>query len=160
VLGLTRDGTAYWQLAIGMSLLGLGLGTTLQNLVLAVQNQVSPSQLGSASSSVTFFRTLGGTIGVSALGAVLAGQVSRYTAHGLAQLGAPAAAGGSSFSRPADLPAPVRIVVESAFGHATGNLFLYATPLALIALGCVLFIREIPLRTSNVVLDDHDGPAK
>ncbi|AGZ40869.1 MFS transporter [Actinoplanes friuliensis] len=153
VLGLTRDGTAYWQLSIGMGLLGLGLGTTLQNLVLAVQNSVNPSELGSASSSVAFFRTLGGTIGVSALGAVLAGQVSRYTSDGLAALGVPAVSGGSS-PRPADLPAPVRVVVEGAFGHATGNLFLYAAPLALIALVCILFIREVPLRTSNVVRDE------
>jgi EmrB/QacA subfamily drug resistance transporter len=155
VLGLTRDGTAYWQLAIGMGLLGLGLGTTLQNLVLAVQNQVSPSELGSASSSVTFFRTLGGTIGVSALGAVLAGQVSRYTTDGLSHLGIHAVGGGSSLPKPADLPAPVRVVVEGAFGHATGNLFLYTVPLALIALVCILFIREVPLRTSNAVRDER-----
>lgn len=121
-----------------MALLGLGLGAILQNLVLAVQNQVSPRELGAASSSVAFFRSLGGTIGVSALGAVLAGQAGRYTTDGLARLGIHAAGGGAAFGRPADLPAPVRAVVEDAFGHAAGNLFLYAAPLALIALGCVL----------------------
>lgn len=149
LLGLTQRDTAYWQLALAMGLLGLGLGITLQNLVLAVQNQVSPREIGAATSSVSFFRTLGGTLGVSALGAVLASQVGHHIANGLAGLGIQAA--GSSLSRPADLPAPVRAVVENAYGQATGTLFLYTVPLALVALVCILFIREVPLRTSNVV---------
>ena len=45
-------------------------------------------------------------------------------------------------------PAPVRAVFETAFGDATGRLFLIATPCALIALVAVLFIREVPLRTT------------
>jgi hypothetical protein len=69
-------------------LLDLGLGATLQNLLLAVQNQVSPRELGprelgAASSSVAFLPT----IGVSVLGAVLAGQIGRYVAEGLAYSG-------------------------------------------------------------------------
>ncbi|MFF5294318.1 MDR family MFS transporter [Paractinoplanes globisporus] len=148
LLGFTRDDTPYWWLAAGMTLLGVGLGTTLQNLVLAVQNQVRLQELGAASTSVSFFRSLGGTIGVSALGAVLASQVVQYTRDGLAQLGVHTA-GGSSVPRLADLPAPIRAVVEDAYGHATGNLFLYTVPFALLALLCILFIKEVPLRTSH-----------
>ncbi|WP_236795019.1 MFS transporter [Amycolatopsis sp. GM8] len=151
LLGFTQRDTPYWQLALAMALLGLGLGVTLQNLVLAVQNQVSPRELGAASASVSFFRTLGGTIGVSALGAVLAGRVGHLITDGLTMLGIPVAGGGSSLSRPADLPAPVRAVVEDAYGQAIGGIFQYAVPLALVALVCVLFIREVPLRTSNAV---------
>ena len=151
VLGLTRDDTPYWRIAIGMALLGVGLGTTLQNLVLAVQNQVRLDQLGAASTSVSFFRSLGGTVGVSALGAVLASQVASYTRDGLAHLGGPASGGGSSVPRLADLPAPVRAVVEDAYGHATGNLFLYTVPFALLALVCIMFIKEVPLRTSHTM---------
>ncbi|MBB4684371.1 MDR family MFS transporter [Amycolatopsis jiangsuensis] len=143
LLGFTDRETPYWQLAVAMTLLGLGLGSTLQNLVLAVQNQVSPRELGAATSSVSFFRTLGGTIGVSALGAVLAGQVGHHIAEKLGS------AAGGALSRPAELPAPVRAVVEEAYGQATGTLFQYAVPLALVALVCVLFIREVPLRTTN-----------
>ncbi|MFJ1761374.1 MFS transporter [Amycolatopsis sp. NPDC088138] len=151
LLGFTQRDTPYWQLALAMGLLGLGLGVTLQNLVLAVQNQVSPLELGAATSSVSFFRTLGGTIGVSALGAVLAGQVGHLISEGLAKAGLPVGAQGASLVRPAELPAPVRAVVEEAYGQATGSIFLYAVPLALVALVCVLFIREVPLRTSNAV---------
>ncbi|GAA2608061.1 MFS transporter [Paractinoplanes durhamensis] len=147
LLGLTRAGTPYWQLAIGMGLLGIGLGTTLQNLVLAVQNQVRLQELGAASTSVSFFRSLGGTIGVSALGAVLAGQVTHYL-H--------AAHGSSAVPRLADLPPAARAAVENAYGHATGNLFLYTVPFALAALLCIVFIREVPLRTTSALEADRD----
>lgn len=141
LLGTIRYDTPYWRIAIAMALVGIGLGTTLQNLVLAVQNQVSMRELGAASTSVSFFRTLGGTIGVSALGAVLGGQVAHY-------LGAGSGDGGS-VPRLADLPEPARRMVEIAYGHATGNLFLYTLPVALVAFVCILFIKETPLRTSN-----------
>ncbi len=48
----------------------------------------------------------------------------------------------------AALPAPVRTVFEDAFGTATGHIFLVAAPFALLALVAVLFIREVPLRTT------------
>jgi predicted MFS family arabinose efflux permease len=160
LLGLTRHDTPYWKLALAMGLLGIGLGATLQNLVLAVQNQVGLRELGAASSAVSFFRTLGGTIGVSALGAVLAGRVGRFTADGLAGSGVRAGGGGSSISRPAELPAPIRAVIEDAYGHATGDLFAYTVPLALVAFVCVFLIREVPLRTSNAVGADHEGGSR
>ena len=59
-----------------MAVLGLGLGATMQNLVLAVQNNAAQSDMGAASSVVAFFRSMGGSIGVSALGAVLSDQVA------------------------------------------------------------------------------------
>ena len=70
---------------------------------------------------------------------------------GLAKLGVdPTAGGGSSNTIPdmATLPAPVRAVFEHAFGTATGHVFLIAAPCAAIALVAVLFIREVPLRTT------------
>ena len=91
-----------------MALLGLGIGMTMQNLVLAVQNTVGPHDLGAASSVVAFFRSLGGAIGVSVLGAVLAHRVTDYVADGLAALGVKAGAGDSGGIPDVDtLPAPV-----------------------------------------------------
>ena len=104
------------------------------------------------------FRTLGGTIGVSALGAVLAGRVGRLTADG--RPGRGTGGGGSSIPPPAELPAPVRTVIEDAYGHATGDLFVYTVPLALVAFVCVLLIREVPLRTSNAVGDDREDGSR
>ncbi|RBL85611.1 MFS transporter, partial [Streptomyces cavourensis] len=76
LLGTIRYDTEYWHVAAYMFVMGLGIGMMMQNLVLATQNQVAPEDLGSASSVVTFFRSLGGAIGVSALGAVLGNRVT------------------------------------------------------------------------------------
>jgi hypothetical protein len=141
-----------------MFLVGVGVGMTMQNLVLSVQNQVRPEELGAASSVVAFFRTLGGAIGVSALGAVLSHQVAQYTADGLAKLGVHATASGHSIPRLSTLPTPVRTVVEAAFGHGIGNVFLYASPLALLALLGMLFIKEVPLRTTGTGQQDVHPP--
>lgn len=149
-LGSMRSDTPYWHLAIYMALLGLGVGMMLQNLVLAVQNQVGAADLGAASSVVTFFRTLGGAIGVSALGAVLGNRVTHYVRHGLTGLGL-TSTGESDGSIPdlATLPAPIRHVVEQAYGHGAGDVFLSAAPVAFVALLLVLFIKEVPLRTAS-----------
>jgi EmrB/QacA subfamily drug resistance transporter len=155
LLGLVRHATPYWEVAAGMACLGFGLGMTMQNLVLSVQNQVRPAELGAASTAISFFRTLGGTIGVSVLGAVLASHVSRYTTAGLARLGTHAP-GGSSIPALPSLPAPVRSIVEDAFGHGTGDLFLYVTPFALVSLISILCIKEVPLRTSSALQAHRD----
>ena len=142
-----------------MAVLGLGLGATMQNLVLSVQNNVALSDMGAASSLVAFFRSMGGSIGVSALGAVL-GAPGGGVGLGRAW---PRWARPSTRTRAgsipdlATLPAPVRAIFESAFGEATGHLFLVALPFAVLALVCVLFIKEVPLRTT-VLRDDELAP--
>ncbi|NGO48020.1 MFS transporter [Streptomyces ureilyticus] len=153
LLGTMRYDTEYWHIAIFMALLGLGVGMMMQNLVLCTQNQVDPTDLGAASSTVTFFRSLGGAMGVSALGAVLAHRITDYVKDGLAGLGSGAASfghagtGDGSIPDLDALPAPVRTVVESAYGHGVADVFLYSAPLALLALLMALFIKEVPLRT-------------
>lgn len=156
MLGLLRHATPYWEIAVAMACLGLGLGMTLQNLVLSVQNQVRLQELGAASTAVSFFRTLGGTLGVSALGAVLANRVAHYTAADLARLGLHATSAGGGIPKLSALPAPVRAIVENAFGHATGNLFLYATPFALLSVVSILCIKEVPLRTTSALTGGDD----
>ncbi|MFG2054871.1 MDR family MFS transporter [Micromonospora sp. NPDC048930] len=147
-MGTLRADTPYWRIAIFMALIGLGLGMTMQNLVLAVQNTVATHELGAASSVVAFFRSLGGAIGVSALGAVLGHKVKDYLAEGLAGLGIKASSSGSGGTLPDvhTLPAPIRAVVEAAYGHGAGDIFLAAAPFGLIALIAVVFIKEVPLR--------------
>ena len=73
-----------WSCSGFLFVLGLGIGMTMQNLVLAVQNTVAANDLGAASSAVAFFRSLGGTIGVSVLGAVLSSRVGDLITRGLA----------------------------------------------------------------------------
>ncbi|GFE38407.1 MFS transporter [Streptomyces tubercidicus] len=165
LLGTIRYDTEYWHMAIFMALMGLGIGMMMQNLVLATQNQVAPEDLGSASSVVTFFRSLGGAVGVSALGAVLANRVTHYVKDGLADLGPKAAkaaahgAGNSGGGIPDldSLPAPLRTVMESAYGHAVGDVFLYAAPCALLAFLFTLFIKEVALKTRGGLQQSPEG---
>ncbi|MFJ3273335.1 MFS transporter [Streptomyces sp. NPDC086776] len=162
LLGTIRYDTTYWHIAIFMFVMGLGIGMMMQNLVLATQNQVAPSDLGSASSVVTFFRSLGGAIGVSALGAVMANRVTHYVKDGLADLGPKGAAlghggtGGGGIPDLDKLPAPFRTVVESAYGHGVGDVFLFAAPAALIAFLITIFIKEVALKTNAA----NDAPAE
>lgn len=139
--------TSPWVLGLFMVVLGSGVGALMQNLVLAAQNDVPAHELGAATSVVSFFRSLGGTIGVSALGALLASRVS----DDLAVLGTGSESGGEAAAVPdvTTLPEEVRTVVENAYGDATAELFLIATPFAVLALIVVLFIKEKALKTTS-----------
>ncbi|MEV8399591.1 MFS transporter [Streptomyces niveus] len=153
LLGTIRYDTEYWHIAAFMAIMGLGIGMMMQNLVLCTQNQVSPQDLGAASSVVTFFRSLGGAIGVSALGAVLGNRVAGYVKDGLADLGPEAAAaghagtGGGGIPDLDTLPGPMRTVVEAAYGHGVADVFLFSAPAALLAFLVTLFIKEVALKT-------------
>ena len=83
LLSQIDETTPLWVLAVDMAVLGLGLGATMQNLVLSVQNNAAQADMGAASSLVAFFRSLGGSVGVAALGAVLSHQVSTQVTAGL-----------------------------------------------------------------------------
>ncbi|WP_189271003.1 MDR family MFS transporter [Kitasatospora griseola] len=149
LMGTARADTSYALLALYMAIAGVGLGLTSQNLVLAVQNTVPRHELGAASSVVTFFRTMGGAMGVSALGALLGHKVAAYLAENFAKAGLPAAAGGGDgIPDLSKLPARIVPLVTDAFGHGVGTVFLVAAPFAVVGFLLVLFIREVPLRTA------------
>ncbi|MER8161209.1 MDR family MFS transporter [Streptomyces sp. NPDC094472] len=144
--------THFGLLSLYMAVLGVGVGMLMQNLVLAAQNDVPAAELGAATSVVSFFRSMGGTIGTSVLGAILANRVTDEITKTLKETGAPAGAGQSAGHGVPDmstLPAPMRAIVEHAYGVATGDLFLVATPFALLALIAVLLIKEKPLKTTS-----------
>ncbi|WP_143466110.1 MDR family MFS transporter [Kribbella sp. ALI-6-A] len=126
-----------------MVILGVGIGLVMQNLVLAAQNDVPARELGAATSAVSFFRSMGGTIGVSVLGAILANQVTETLNPG------GSSSGGSTVPNIAELPEPARIAVENAYGAATADLFMMSVPFAVLALVAVLFIKEKPLLTTS-----------
>ncbi|MFB8030904.1 MDR family MFS transporter [Streptomyces sp. NPDC056465] len=134
----------------GMLAVGIGVGMSMQNLVLVLQNTVPLSELGAASGAITFFRSLGGTIGVSVLGAVLANQVSVKIAEGLAKLGvdpAASASGGSTLNVAA-MPPQIQEVVRAAYGDATGHIFLISAGIALVGVVASLFLTPTKLRDS------------
>ncbi|MFF3771937.1 MDR family MFS transporter [Streptomyces sp. NPDC002232] len=163
LLSTIGSDTSFGLTSVYMAVMGVGVGMLMQNLVLAAQNDVAASELGAATSVLSFFRSLGGTIGTSVLGAILANRVAAEITKGLADAGVPAGGGGAGSGAVPDmatLPAPIRAIVEHAYGVATGEIFLVAAPFALLALICVVFVKEKPLKTTSGLqrlADEVDG---
>ncbi|MEO3925121.1 MDR family MFS transporter [Micromonosporaceae bacterium B7E4] len=150
MLGTIDHQTSLVFISGAMLLVGTGVGMTMQNLVLAVQNAVPLKDIGAASSSVAFFRSLGGTIGVSVLGAVLARRVTEQitqdlTAAGIPASGARSAGGSLDLS---GLPDAVAHIVRNAYGDATGHIFLISAAIAVIGVIAAALLKPVTLRTS------------
>jgi EmrB/QacA subfamily drug resistance transporter len=147
LVGTMDETTSLAEIGVFMFIVGAGMGMVMQNLVLVVQNAVAQSDIGAASSLVAFFRSLGGAIGVSVLGALLAHHARALITEGLAARGIdPSRVGGAS--RVPDvhsLPAPIAHVIEHAYGTGIAEIFLTAAPLGLVAFLALLFMREKPL---------------
>ncbi|MFJ3985948.1 MFS transporter [Streptomyces fungicidicus] len=166
LLSTMRYDTPYWHIGVFMALMGLGVGMMMQNLVLCTQNQVSPGDLGAASSVVTFFRSLGGAVGVSVLGSVMSSRISHYASDTIGTLSpqeqaAAAKSSGSGTIPDMDLlPPGIRTWLESAYGHGIADIFLYVAPVALLAFLVTLFIKEVPLRTSGALAQAAEAAAE
>ena len=157
LLSTLRYDTDLVLVGIYMAVLGAGLGMLMQNLVLVVQNSIEVKNLGVATSAVTFFRSLGGTVGVSVLGSMLGTVIADRIKTGIAGL-APAdqalaaqALGSGTIPQPATLPDAVRVVVESAYGIGVGDVFLYSIPLAVVTLIAVVLLPNVSLGSKNAV---------
>ena len=151
--------TDFFLVSVYMFLLGAGVGMTMQNLVLVVQNQTRPEQIGVASSGVTFFRSLGGTIGVSVMGAALSARVIDLVAQrkdditaALMSLGDKAQYWGEQLQsgalpRVADMPEALRVIFEDIYANGISHSFLIAVPFAVISLLAIVFLPNKPLTT-------------
>ena len=157
LLGTLDAGTSLVMVGIYMALLGAGLGMLMQNLVLVVQNAIEIKNLGVATSAVTFFRSLGGTVGVSVLGSVLGTIVASEIKDGISglapadQAAAAAALGSGSIPKVSELPDAIATLVENAYGVGVGSVFLYSVPLAVITLIAVIFLPNAKLGQQNAV---------
>jgi EmrB/QacA subfamily drug resistance transporter len=157
LLSTLQYDTNFVLVSLYMFLLGAGVGVTMQNLVLIVQNTANPAEMGAASSGVAFFRSLGGTIGVSVMGAALAASVSDLFASrkealtaAITDLGAEGAsvAGqlqSGTLPQVSALPDGVRVIVEDIYAQGIAHSFLIAVPLAVISLIAILFLPNVPL---------------
>jgi EmrB/QacA subfamily drug resistance transporter len=146
----------YWFAALSMYVFGAGLGCTMQVLVTIVQNSVDRSDIGVATSSVTFFRQMGGSFGTALFGAILSSRLSVHIAEVMQR--APAGAAGTAgkigdvannVEAIKSLPEPVHSLVTSAFSMSLHDTFLSAVPLVAIALAVALFLKEKPLATRD-----------
>ena len=150
-MGTIDHTTPLWHLSAFMVLMGLGTGALMQNLVLVVQNTVDVTDIGAASGVVSFFRSLGGTIGVAALGAVLASSVTDRIASGLAARRRHAGAGRRRRQLAGPRPAApaVAAIVRTAYADATGQIFLIAGIIAAVTFVAVALMPVTELRTHD-----------
>jgi MFS family permease len=142
VLGLCfldDSGTGLAVALVSMILVGAGFGLIMPTSALAVQNTVAWEDLGIATSMVTFFRSLGGVVGLAAFGAVLNAQIGDRIDPALVQ--AP--------REIRDLPDDVQSTVLDVLADAITAVFKTAVPLMLIALVLAFRIREVPLRETS-----------
>jgi MFS family permease len=133
-----------------MVILGAGIGFSMQTLVLATQNVVPTRDLGAATSSVSFFRSMGGSIGVALFGALFNSALSARLA------GIDVSVTESSNFTPdvlRDLPPGQRTEVVTAFAESLTGVFLYAAPLVAVAFALSWLLHETPLRTTRHFAD-------
>ncbi|MGW4111476.1 MDR family MFS transporter [Actinosynnema sp. NPDC004786] len=148
LLGQIDHATSLVLVGGAMLLVGVGVGMSMQNLVLAVQNTVPLKDIGAASSTIAFFRSLGGTVGVSVLGAVLARRVESAITRDLTAAGIPVSGGGGGSLNLNVLPDAVQHIIRAAYGDATGHIFLISAAIAVVGVAAALLLKPITLRTS------------
>ncbi len=141
-------GTSPALAAVWMLVVGAGIGLVMQVLVIAAQNAVDYRDLGVATSSVAFFRSLGGAVGVAVFGAILSNRLTANLAADLPHGGAgiDVAALRESPARIAALPAGVHGAVVGAFADALHVVYLSLLPFAVVALLLAWRLEERPLR--------------
>ncbi len=155
MLSSLEPSSPYWFAGLSMYVMGCGLGFTMQVLVIAVQNSVSRTEIGVATSSVQFFRQMGGSFGAALFGAVLSSRLAVHlaTAAAGAPKGALPSEGLGDVSNNVQaisaLPEPAHGLVVGAFSDAMSDMFLVALPIVLVALVVGLFLKEIPLATRD-----------
>jgi MFS family permease len=164
--------TSVWTLVPFMVLMGVGLGFNFQPVVLAVQNAVAPQEMGVATSSVTFFRQMGGTIGVAAFLSILftrlptdigdaVGDTVRANpelAPQFEQLGAGTGGSLDDTSFIQQLPEALALPFKVGFSNTMDMVFLVAAVVVALGFFLLLFLPELPLRNvSGIQARQEDG---
>ncbi len=152
-------GTSTAASALYLLVLGLGLGSVMQVLVLVVQNAVDYKVLGAATSGVTMFRGLGGSLGAAVFGTIFSTRLKSELTHVLSgPLGRQVAAGGRlTGAQVARLPPGTRAPYEHAYVHALSPVFVAAAGVALVGFALSWLLQERPLRetaATSTGLDD------
>jgi EmrB/QacA subfamily drug resistance transporter len=142
-----------------MFVLGVGIGATMQVLVIAVQNSVEYADLGAGTSGQTFFRSIGGSFGTSVFGAifdhVLPGHITAAL-HGLLLPPGIGITSGASPAALARLPAPVHAALVAGYAASIRSVFLAAVPVGVLAFALTWTLKELPLRTTTRAVDPAD----
>ena len=151
--------TPLWHVEAFMLVMGLGLGLSMQTLVLSVQNALPPQDMGIATSSVTFFRSMGATFGVAAALAILFGSLVGNIQDRARAARLPSAvierfsdlSGFNDTSIIPTLPPVLQRVILQGFADSMHTVFLTVSLLMIPAFVLTFFIREVPLRAQGAI---------
>jgi EmrB/QacA subfamily drug resistance transporter len=159
LLSLLTVTTSFWLSSLYMFVLGVGIGGTMQVLVIAVQNAVEYRDLGAATSGSTFFRSIGGSFGTAVFGAifdhVLPGNIASAL-HGLHLPAGISVTSGASPAALARLPAPVHAAFVTGYAASIRTVFLVAVPIGAVAFALTWTLKELPLRATSRAVDPGD----
>jgi EmrB/QacA subfamily drug resistance transporter len=155
---LSRLGTDTPQTytSASMLVLGIGMGMAMPTISLAVQNSVDWRDLGIATSLVTFFRSLGGAVGLAAFGAIFTSTLTQELPERLPP--------GTTVDTDRLLNSPreiqalepaLRDGVVASVADAVARIYVVALPLVLLAFALAWFVKELPLRQTSAFQDSH-----
>ncbi|MFG3182826.1 MFS transporter [Streptomyces nigra] len=147
--------------SLWMAVLGAGIGMVMPVLVLAVQNSVRPSDLGTATSANNYFRQIGGSVGAAVFGTLFADRLTDALADRL-----PTDTGGALPAAEAitpqlvhSLPPALRDAYIQAYADAMPRIFLYLVPVLVLGLLIAFFLKEKPLVTHDAPTEETAIPA-
>ncbi|MFC0864000.1 MDR family MFS transporter [Sphaerimonospora cavernae] len=152
--------TPLWQTGVFIGVLGLGMGFLMQTTMLIAQNSVEQKDMGVASSAATFFRSIGGSFGISLFGAVFNNRLAdEITAKLGPEAAAVAGAGGGHIEKSflEQLPPPVKAGFLEALANAIGSVFLWSVLFAALVPVIAAFIKHVPLRSGRDGQNDQNG---
>jgi MFS family permease len=139
--------TTKTQLAAYMVVLGVGMGFLMQTSMLIAQNSVAQKDLGAGSGAATFFRSIGGSIGIAMFGAVFVHRLAS-SAAGQVLAGGGDSRAGVNPTMLQQLPAPIRDTVMTGLANSIAYVFLWAALVVVVVPVLAWFIKEVPLRAS------------
>lgn len=147
--------TSHWVMSIWMLIVGAGLGMFMQVATLAVQNSTHKKDLGSATSTVTFFRSIGSSLGGAIFGSILVSRLTHHIHETIPQAGD--IVGSAISSGVNTIPPETKQAVLQAYVNSFHDMFLLAIPFALAAFVVALFLREAPLDDDTKEMAEAEG---
>lgn len=155
LMSLMGPDSGNWLESVYMFVLGAGIGLSMQVLTIAVQNTVEYADLGTATSGVTFFRTLGSSFGTAVFGTIYANSLTPNLSSGIAEAARvsvlPPAVITKAASSPEglhQLPSRVAAPIVQAYADTISTVFLWTVPVAAIGFVVALFLKQVQLRDS------------
>ncbi|MCX4528961.1 MFS transporter [Streptomyces sp. NBC_01551] len=170
LLSTMRPGTSAWLESLYMFVLGTGIGLSMQVLTIAVQNTVHYADLGTATSGVTFFRTLGSAFGTAVFGTIYANSLGPALRSGVAEAARLTGQDPVQLAKAASSPQGVHGLdartagpIIDAYADALHTVFLWTVPVAVVGFVVALFLKQVKLRDSaragSTDIDGFTSPA-